>query len=356
MAEPNPEDAGRRGSRVGPRRPPGLSDVAARAGVSPSLVSRILSDDGNLRVRDETRQRVLATAAEMRYVPHHLARNLRASRAGALGLVVNDVTNPIYGEIIRGAQRALSSAGSVLLLVDAEAVTDEAALMQIAGGGRVDGLLWQMAGHAELDSKVRVAARYVPVVLVNSRAESDISGVHLDDESATRLALRHLLDLGHERIGFVAGLRASDVSERRREAYRATLAEAGIKPRANWVYEGGWDPQSGHRATAAILRARPTVTALLVTNAIVATGVVTAVNEAGLRVPEDVSLVALHDLWFVERLTPPLTVVRLPLLEMGQRAAELLLSRPQHDDPQNVALTEPAPELVVRGSTMPPAS
>ena len=360
--EPGPGESGSGGHgsggpgprRQGRRRAVGLADVAERAGVSPSLVSRVLSGADKLRVRDDTRQRVLAAADELRYVPHHLARNLRASRAGALGYVVHDVSNPIYAEIIRGAQKAMNTAGSVLLLVDAETVADEKALQQLAGGGRVDGLLWQMAGGAELDSLVRVAARYVPVVLVNSRGESDISAVHLDDAAAARLAVGHLLELGHERIGYIGGLPGSDVSDRRRSAYRAILTEAGLRPRPGWAVAGGWDPESGHRATAELLRVRPAVTAVLVANAVVATGAVNAVTEAGLRVPEDLSIVAVHDLWFAERLTPPLTVVRLPLAEMGKRAVELLLTDQPGDAAVSEEIVEPAPELVVRGSTAPP--
>jgi LacI family transcriptional regulator len=310
-------------------------------------------------VREETRRRVLAVAEEVGYVPHLLARNLRTSRAGAIGLIVHEVSNPIYAEIIRGAQKAVNRAGSLLLLVDAEAVADQAALLRVAGGGRVDGLLWQMAGHAGLDRAVHVAARYVPVVLVNARAGDDLSGVHLDDGGGTRVAMRHLLDLGHERIGFVSGARGSDVSERRRAAYREGLAEAGIRRRAAWEVEGGWDSAGGHRAAADLLRRRTggaAVTAVLATNAIVATGVVSAAYEAGVRVPDELSVVAIHDLWFAERLMPPLTVVRLPLMAMGERAADLVLSDDHPAAPVDIAIDDPAPVLVERGSTAPPPS
>ena len=347
---------GKASSGAGQRRPraPGLADIAAQAGVSASLVSRVVRGDDSIRVRDATRQRVLAVAEELGYVPHLLARNLRSSRAGALGLVLHDVSNPIYAEIIRGAQKAVSRAESVLLLVDAEAVTDRSALLRIAGGGRVDGLVWQMAGEAELDSRVLVAARYVPVVLVNSGVQRDLSGVYLDDAGATRLAMSHLCAMGHRRIGFVAGARGLDVSERRRAAYRESLATEGIRRPAAWEVDGGWDPEGGHAAAARLLRARPRVTAVLVTNALVATGVVTAAYEARLRVPDDLSVIAIHDLWFAERLTPPLTVVRLPLQQMGERAVERLLAEDAADSPVDLAITDPAPELVLRGSTAPP--
>ncbi|MEQ7127731.1 LacI family DNA-binding transcriptional regulator [Actinopolymorpha sp. B11F2] len=337
-------------------RSPSLADVAERARVSPSLVSRLLRGDDSVRVREETRRRVLAVAEEVGYVPHLLARHLRMSRAGAIGLIVHEISNPIYAEIIRGAQKAVTRAGSVLLLIDAEVVTDEVALLGVAGGGRVDGLLWQMAGHAGLDHAVHVAARYVPVVLVNSRAEHDLPGVHLDDEGATRMAMGHLFDLGHERIGFVSGAPGSDVSERRRAAYRASLAEAGIRRRAAWEVEGGWDSGSGHRAAAGLLRRDTRPTAVLATNALVATGVVTAAYEAGVRVPDELSVVAIHDLWFAERLMPALTVVRLPLITMGERAADLLVCDEQPTGPVDIAITDPMPQLVERGSTAPAPS
>lgn len=345
-------------SSDGPRRPggPSLTDVAKSAGVSPSLVSRVLRGDERIRVRAETRSRIMAAADELGYVPHLLARNLRVSRAGALGLVVHDVSNPIYGEIIRGAQRVLSKAGSVLLLVDADAVSDEKSLLQFAGSGRVDGLLWQMAGDAEFGSRVKAAARYVPVVLVNSRSVDELCGVYLDDEAAIEVAMNHLVDLGHRRIGFVGGNPGSDVSERRRVAYQRGLDAAGIAPAAGRSVAGGWDPASGHRAATRLLRQQPELTAIVVTNALVATGVVSAIDAAGLTVPQDVSVVAIHDLWFAERLSPPLTVVRLPLTRMGERAAEILLGDAAQRPTGDVAITEPAPELVVRGSTAAPGA
>jgi LacI family transcriptional regulator len=154
----------------------------------------------------------------------------------------------------------------------------------------------------------------------------------------------------------VAGARGLDVSERRRSAYRECLAEAGIRRLSGWEVDGGWDPRGGHDATTGLLRARQPPTAVLATNALVATGVVTAAYEAGLRVPADLSVVAIHDLWFGERLSPALTVVRLPLQQMGERAADLLLDdlTDQGDVPLDVAITEPTPELVVRASTAPP--
>jgi LacI family transcriptional regulator len=335
------------------RRPPVLADVAARVGVSASLVSRVLRGDDRIHVRDETRQRILAAAKEIGYVPHVQARNLQASKAGAIGLVVHDVGNPIYAPIIRGVQKTVCTYESVLMLVDAQSITDEAALLQLAASGRVDGLLWQAAGHPELAAQVRVAARHVPVVLVNSRPLAGLPAVRLDEEEAVAMAIQHLYERGHTRIGFISGVVGSDVSERRRAAYRQTLQNQGADPRPRWEATGGWDPASGQQAMTELLRTE--ITAVLVTNALVATGVVSAITAAGKRCPEDISVVAIHDLWFAERLAPPLTVVRLPLQEMGAKAAELLLAGDGGDNgdnpPADTLITDPAPELVVRGST-----
>lgn len=123
----------------------------------------------------------------------------------------------------------------------------------------------------------------------------------------------------------------------------------GISAPGRWEATSGWTPGNGQQATETLLGTCPELTAVVVTNALVATGVVSALATAGRRCPDDISVVAIHDLWFAERLTPPLTVVRLPLQEMGSRAAELLLSG--GDTPADTLITEPAPELVVRGST-----
>lgn len=332
-----------------PGRGPVLADVAALAEVSPSLVSRILSGSSEVRARPETRARVELIAAQIGYVPHLVARGLRRSRAGALGLLVHDLGNPIFAEIVQGAQQRVSRDGDVLLVADAASVADETALRRLAGGGRVDGLLWLPADSRGIDERAAVAARWLPVCLVNSRAAHGLPGVHLDDAGATRLAMEHLLRLGHRRIGMVAGPAGADNSRRRWNAYRRSLRAAGVPVEPGWAAWGGWTAADGQRAGAALLSARPELTAVVASNVVVASGVLSAAAALGLAVPDRISVVALHDLWFAERLTPPLTVVRLPLRELGWTAADALLSPEPAVGSRLVA--DLAPELIVRGST-----
>lgn len=339
-------------SPVPPGRGPLLADVAALAKVSPSLVSRILSGNAAVRARPETRTRVEQIAAEIGYVPHLLARSLRRSRAGALGLVVHDLGNPIFGEIVQGAQQRVARDGDVLLVADAASVADDTALRRLAGGGRVDGLLWQPADSRGIDERAAVAAQWLPVCLVNSRAAHGLPGVHLDDAGAIRLAVEHLLRLGHRRIGMVGGPVGSDNSRRRWSAYRRALRAAGVPLEPRWAVWGGWSAADGQQAGAALLADRPEVTAVVAANVVVASGVLSAAAALGLAVPGALSVVALHDLWFAERLSPPLTVVRLPLREMGWTAADALL-RPEPAVGSRL-VAEPAPQLILRASTAVP--
>lgn len=337
----------------GPGRAPSLVDVAARAGVSTSLVSRILTGDTGVRAREETRDRVRVAAADIGYVPHAVARSLRRAHAGALGLVVHGLGNPIFSEIVQGAQQRVVEAGDVLLVADADSLTDDLALRQLAGGGRVDGLLWQPATSGGIDDRAALAARWVPVVLLNSRGAHGLPGVHLDDAAAARLAVEHLVALGHRRIGLVGGPADADNSVRRREGYQQGMHAAGLPAPARWTVWGGWSPAAGQLAGHTLLRRQPELTALVAANVVVASGILSAAAELQVSVPAQVSLVALHDLWFAERLSPPLTVVEMPLRRMGWAAADLLLTAAVSTEDSHL-VADPPPRLIVRGSTAEP--
>lgn len=336
-----------------PARSPGLVDVAARAGVSTSLASRILTGDTAVRAREETRDRVRVAAAEIGYVPHAVARSLRRARAGALGLVVHGLGNPIFAEVVAGAQQRVVEAGDVLLVADADSLTDDVAVRQLAAGGRVDGLLWQPATSGGIDDRAALAARWVPVVLLNSRGAHGLPGVHLDDASAARLAVEHLVALGHHRIGLIGGPADADNSVRRGEGYRQAMRSAGLPAPTRWTVWGGWSPAEGQVAGHILLRRQPELTALVAANVVVASGVLSAAAELNVSVPHQVSLVALHDLWFAERLSPPLTVVEMPLRRMGWAAADLLLTAAASTGDSHL-VADPPPRLIVRGSTAAP--
>lgn len=339
------------------RRAPGLSTVAEQAGVSVSLVSRILNGDPTLRVRDDTRQRVMRVAEELKYVPHVSARALRLAKAGAIGLVVQDVSNPIHAEIIHGAQIATADHGQVLLLADSpEFAANAQAFELLIAEGRIDGLLWHSTGLDFEDELTSRAAGHLPTMLVNNRPRAGVPGIRLADEEAAAVAVEHLIGLGHRDIGFVGGRESTDISVRRQAGFTEAMRRHGLPVRPEWIVARNWNAAAGYAAMAALLAGSPQPTAVFVANVVVCVGALAAARESGLDVPGDLSVIAVHDAWFGAHSAPPLTTVRLPLRELGRRAVELVLSDDLDGPEGGHLITDPPPELVVRGSTArPPA-
>jgi LacI family transcriptional regulator len=331
-----------------------IADVGRLAGVTPSVVSRVLNQDPTLRVRDETRQRVLSAAKQLEYTPNHAARALRRSRVGALGLAVHDISNPVYAPLIAGAQEAASQHGYVLMLADVpELARDEEVFRRVVGSGAIDGLLLLPAG-VEADRIVeRSASGRLPTVVVNERSRTSPS-IGLPDREATKLATRHLLKLGHREIAL---LRLDGRGHRARErtaGYREALAEHGIESDHALVLTGGHTAENGGEAMARLLRrADGAPSAVVSASVLAAVGALGAARTAGVDVPGELSIVGCHDVFFAPYLSPPLTVVRLGLRELGRAAVERLLVQLDLRGTGHETVLDPAPELVARGSTAP---
>ncbi|MFE7404958.1 LacI family DNA-binding transcriptional regulator [Isoptericola sp. NPDC057559] len=334
---------------------PTIKDVARHAGVTHAVVSRILNGDTSLRVRPETRERVLAAAAELEYIPHHAAKALRESRAGAIGLAVHDLSNPVYGEVIKGAQEALSAHHSVLMLADAaELHRDAAAFRRFVASGAIDALLLLPAGDDSDAAIARDAAARIPTVLVNERS-ADYQSVSADEYAAGALAVEHLAGLGHRDIGLLhldgATRRGSD----RIDGHVAGLREHGLELDERWVLDGGHEPETGREALRELVARGPLPSAVVVHSVQAAVGVLLGAKGLGIQVPEELSIVGFHDMRFAAYLEPALTVVRLGLREMGAAAVETAMRLLDGQAVErHVKVTEPAPSLVVRGSTSPP--
>jgi DNA-binding LacI/PurR family transcriptional regulator len=332
-----------------------IVDVAHRAGVAPSVVSRLLNGDPTLRIRLETRARVLAAAEEMEYAPNHAARALRRSSVGALGLAVHDIHNPVYGEIIAGAEQAARERGCVLMLADVDSLASEDdTFRRVVHGGVIDGLMLQRDGHASDQVVTRVAGAHVPVVILNERVRPPLSGVAVDDRRAAAIATGHLLALGHREVAHLAVGGRNSRARDRQAGWRDAMTGAGLRPRADLVRAGGVRPEGGYRGMMELLAAARPPTAVFAGSLLAAVGAMTAARAAGVAVPDELSIVGFHDAWFAEHAVPPLTVVRLPLREMGRHAVLLLSERAAGAPPRQVRITEPDPELVPRGSTAPP--
>lgn len=327
-----------------------IADVAALAKVDRSVVSRLLNDDPRLSIRDSTRERVVEAINLLGYRPNAAARSLRTARTRTLGLFLPDFANPVYAEIIKGAERAAAEVGSVLVTGSARATAaTPRAYFDLLGNGRVDGLLLATGGLREAD-EAELARLHLPWLHVNQRGPTGQRYVVLDDERAAAVAVDHLVELGHTRIAHIAGPRGTDSALRRRRGYTKAVRKLGSN--AGPVIAADYTAEGGARAMATLLRAADPPTAVFVANVASAIGALHAAYEARIRIPDEVSVIAIHDLALAARLVPPLTTVRMPLDLLGARAVELLLG----EEPEaKIAETVREPiELVVRESTAAP--
>ncbi len=332
-----------------------ISDVSARAGVSPGAVSRVLSGDPTLRVSEETRQRVLSAARELSYVPNHAARALRTARSSNLALIVPDVTSAVFAELARGAEEQAGMRDLTIVLARAEQLdADSSWLQRVVGEGRVDGVILQVPDSAPVSSIEAIVHRDVPIVLINSVNSGPVSTLALDDEAGIRVAVEHLHSLGHRSIGFVGGSPQSATGHRRLAGFDDATSALGTETRDEWITQIGFSGADGRRAATALVSRGTLPTGLVVANLNAALGVLAEIHARGLRVPADVSIVALHDVWYADATWPPMTTVKMPLRELGSEAVSLLLDHGQDSPPEHRVIRTPAPELIVRSSTSEP--
>ncbi|KRB36812.1 LacI family DNA-binding transcriptional regulator [Microbacterium sp. Root180] len=329
-----------------------LSDVAARAGVSVSAVSRVLSDAPSARVSEGTRQRIHEAAAELGYRPNFAARALKFARTNVVGLVVPDLTNAIFTELMRGVEDEAHRRGYMVLLARAEEMLeDEEPIPRLIGEGRVDGVLVQVGDNMRPQDLESLVTGKLPVVFVNSIPPQGVGSAVLEDERGLRLATQHLIDLGHTRIALINGLPASDTARRREAGFRETMADAGLMVREDHVTRLGYDPRSGGVAMSELAALETPPSAVVVANVNAAHGALLEARRLGMTVPEDLSIVAMHDAWTAENAWPPLTTVRMPLYELGRTAMAALFERITAGTVADVVVSDPAPQLVVREST-----
>jgi LacI family transcriptional regulator len=335
-----------------PSSRPTLRDVARSVNLHESTVSRILNGRAAAgRIRPETEQRVKLAAEELGYRGNTVARALRTGRTLMIGMVVPDIANLYQARITRAAQDVLVGGGYSLLLSSTGG--DPAnARRQIRAmiSARTEGILY---GDARLHDDVleEILASGTPVVLVNRVAEdAAVSAVCPDNMKGTELAVRHLYELGHRVIVQVSGPQDISSGVARRIAFHGVLNMLQLEGDSEAVDRH--TEAEGRRVAAALLERVPHATGVVAANDRLALGAIDAITERGLRCPEDISVVGFNDMLYAERLSPPLTTVRVPQHELGHRVAELLLEtirQPRRPPTREVV----GCELIVRGSTMP---
>ena len=334
-------------------RPATLRDVASAAGVHPATASRALNPGTRLLVSEETAQRVTEVAERLGYRPNPVARSLRTRRSHTIGVLIPDLNNPLFPPIIRGIEDRLAERGYVALIGNTDADPGRERLVFDQMRARhVDGFV---LATATLNSPIlaEAAEAELPVVLMNRTAQDyPFSSVSVDNEQGVRAAVAHLVALGHTRIGHIAGPQDISTGTARLRGYREAMNSHGLTAGADVIYATGYTVEEGLRCGRELLEATSDLTALVAANDMLAIGCYGALDELGLRCPEDVSVIGFNDMPFVDRLRPPLSTVRFPHTQVGTEAARLLIERIETGEGSPVKILYLAPELVARGSTM----
>lgn len=341
----------RRAAPVGRPRPVTMRDIARATNLSQSTVSRVLNRTPTVvPIAEETRQRVIATALEMGYRPNPLARGLRGASTMLLGLIVRDITDPFFAVAIEAATTAASSRGYNVVLGHAHARADEAiTLWGVLEARHCDAIL--LLGDTTDQPRLLqdLAGAHVPVVALWQGTEAmGVASVGVDNRAGIKAVLDHLTDLGHRRIAFIGGRRLGDIKERE-EAFVRYLSQRGQPLPEGYLQHGVNDPASGVTALERLWALPEPPTAVVASTDVLATGVLHAAYERGVRVPEQLSVTGFDDIPAAAFAVPALTTMRMPMREIVEQAVRMALDEPDAAEHPTVL----TPSLVVRASTGP---
>ncbi len=336
-----------------------LADVARAAGVHPGTASKALNPDSRHLVAAVTVQRVLEIATQLDYQPNSLARGLRTSRSFTIGLLVPDLTNPLFPPIVRGVEEVLGAAGYSALIVNTDNdAKKEMQLFMTLLNRRCDGFI--LATAFRQDPVVEeISKRNIPAVLVNRSTESHLlPAVAGDEVTEVRDAIEYLVKLGHRRIGHIAGPQDLSTGYIRRRAFLRTIKDLGLDPGdCPAVVATGFNEAAGQAASMELIsQSAIQPTPILAGNDQLAIGVIDYLSATGMRCPDDISVIGFNDIPRMDRITPALTTFALPKHEMGVRAAQILQAWIEGNSiPEPSTIYLPCP-LIIRSSTGPPSS
>lgn len=330
-----------------------MREVAERAGVSVTSVSHVINH--TRRVSDDLRERVLRAMEELGYQPNALARSLRRKETHTLGVIVPNSADPFFGEVTRGVEDTCFDQGYSIILCNSDSdLAKELHYTNVLSEKRVDGILFVAAGGKSSEHIQSLKNHGTPLVVVDRHVpDLDLDVVLVNNAWGGWLATRHLIDLGHRRIGCITGPSDLTLSAERVTGYRRALQEAGLPVDESLIVKGDFQFDSGYRAAINFLDLKPPPTAIFANNDLMAAGVINAALKRGCAVPAGLSVVGFDDVPLASFIYPLLTTVAQPKYEMGVVATTMLLERintPAMPPRQTLLETR----LIVRDSTAPP--
>jgi len=303
-----------------------LKDVAARAGVHPSTVSRVLRKQENLKILDSTRKRIFDAVKELNYQPDFTARALRLKKSFTIGLIVPDIGNPFFSRIARTIEQlGFEKDYTVIVCNTDEKQEKENRYVNHLLSRGIDGLIMVPAQDSD-ESVNKVLEHKVPLVLIDRLFENiKTNAVVSNNVESAYNAVKHLVDLGHKKVAFLRGRNNIYTMTKRFEGYQKAVDEFGLVKSDSLIVGGGFSFDDGYNATIKLLNCPEPPTALLLTGNLITVGAISAILEKGLKIPDDISVVAFADSIFSPYLVKPLTTISHPLYEIGSKAFGLLL-------------------------------
>jgi len=300
-----------------------IKDVAREAGVSVATVSRVFNESGP--VSEDTRRRIREVATRLQYTPHAGARSLITSKTSTIGVLLPDLYGEFFSEVIRGMDQTAQRHGYHLLVSGSHDAKDEIEAALVAMRGRVDGVI-AMSPHLDPPALIANVPPSLPVVLLNCPVDGDdYDALTIENRSGAYAMVRHLADLGHRAIAIIGGAEGNYDASERLAGYRDAMRDLGLERRAEWEVPGDFTEASGYRAIAPLLALADRPAAIFAANDAMAIGALSALREAGLRVPDDIAVAGFDDIPLARYMSPPLSSVHVAIAELGARGVETLL-------------------------------
>ncbi len=334
-----------------PNHRPTQNDVAQRAGVSQATVSLVLNKVSGSHIPEETRLRVLKAIDELGYRPNTLASSLRLGKTQTLGLILPDIANPFFAEVSRSIESAAFEQNYNLILCNTEGdIERELLYVDVLCNRQVDGIIFVAVGD-QADSLQRVLCKNIPVVMIDrDLTGTEVDAVLTDNRLGGFQATQHLIDLGHHRIGCIAGPSDVNPSAERLSGFKAALNKNGLLVDEGMIKRGDFQLESGWKRAFEILDQQERPTAIFACNDLMALGVLRAAAVLKLSVPDNLSIVGFDNINLASYSTPPLTTIAQPTNEIGARAVTMLVERMKdHErEPRRERLDT---TLIIRGSS-----
>ena len=330
-----------------------ILDVARLANVSKTSVSRYLNGQNAGHMTDETKERIESAIRQLEYQPNSIARSLKQKSTNVIGLVVNDMSNLFFLEMMRGVETELKNSGYNLLICNSDNnIQMELECLKMLEKRQIDGVI--LIGMNMPSSHIEKLQSDIPMVLLERDAgNTNLDSVKIDNRVGAYAAVRHLIQKGHARIAHIQGPVISAMAMERYDSYQECLREHGIQVPSDYVVQGNYKLDSGYAGMKQLMELQEPPTAVFCANDYMAMGALRYLIEHNYKVPQDVALVGYDDIMVAKMVTPSLTTVRQPVLELARTAAQLLLRRIADKDDanyvgQSVVMKS---KLIVRSST-----